>query len=433
MNTQNFRLPVLFFIIGLAAVSPTNADVSLARTLPEYLDRVRAHDAWIAEARLRWEAVEASVPAAGALPDPELTYGYFFEPIETRVGPQNQKFGLSQKIPWPGRLAEERTLAEAGVEVAYFDYLHTVRQRMARAKSAWLTLAAAEARLRILDEQIELVREALSTLEGTLASDRSELSDSLLMRQRLSRLEARRLDIAGAREAAAAEVRRFAGQKEAVVPGRFEALELPTLPERDSLKAALIANSERLKARTRGVERAQRALAVARLEEYPDITVGFDYTQISDNSFSDPPNNGRDAVMGFVRISLPIWRDKYRAVKMSAAKELSAARARKRATEDDLVEQVLQTYARAGALRRQIRLYEERLLPESRETFEATLAGFQTGRTGALHWIEAQRGLLDAEMGRLLLEADYLDAAIELERLSAVELVREQPTEVPHE
>ena len=211
---------------------------------------------------------------------------------------------------------------------------------------------------------------------------------------------------------------------------RFDALESQPLPERDDLRAALIANSERLKARTLGVERAQRALDVARLDEYPDITVGFDYTEVRSNRFANPSDNGQDALMGFVRISLPIWREKYDAVKRSAVRDLSAARARKRATENDLVQQVFQTYARAEALQRQIRLYQERLLPESRETFEATLAGFQSGRTGALRWIEAQRDLLDAEMGRLMLEADYLTTMIEIERLSAIELVHEQPTEV---
>ena len=393
------------------------------------------HDSWIAEARLHWEAIAARVPAAGTLPDPELTYGYFFEPIETRVGPQKQKFGLAQKIPWPARLAGERALAESGVQVAYFEYLHTLRQRSAQAKSAWVELASGNARLRILDEQIKLVREALTVLDDTLASARSDLSDSLLMRQRLSRLEARRLRVAGKRDAAAAVVQRFSGQAEGEgrLDARFAVLESQPLPERADLRSALIANSEQLKARTSGVAQAKQALEVARLETSPDITVGFDYTDVDRNRFSNSPDNGQDALMGFVRISLPIWRDKYDAINLSAVHELSAARAREQATEDDLVQKVFQIYARAAALRRQIRLYEERLLPESRETFEATLADFRSGRGGALHWIEAQRGLLDAEMGRLLLEADYLKAVVELERLSAVELVRERTAEPPPE
>ena len=105
MNTHNFRLYLCLFAAGSAALSAGESDETVAASLPAYLEQVRSHDAWIDEARLRWEAVEARLPAAGALPDPELTYGYFLESVETRVGPQNQKFGLSQKIPWPARLA----------------------------------------------------------------------------------------------------------------------------------------------------------------------------------------------------------------------------------------------------------------------------------------------------------------------------------------
>ncbi len=43
-------------------------------------------------ARLRWESLQARPKIAGALPDPMLTYGYFFRNVETRVGPMNQKF-----------------------------------------------------------------------------------------------------------------------------------------------------------------------------------------------------------------------------------------------------------------------------------------------------------------------------------------------------
>ena len=49
----------------------------------------------------------------GALPDPRLTYRYFVEEVETRVGPQRQAVGLSQTVPWPGRRAAREDALEA--------------------------------------------------------------------------------------------------------------------------------------------------------------------------------------------------------------------------------------------------------------------------------------------------------------------------------
>ena len=44
------------------------------------------------------------VPQVKALPDPQLAFGYFIQPVETRVGPQQIKFSASQMFPWFGLL-----------------------------------------------------------------------------------------------------------------------------------------------------------------------------------------------------------------------------------------------------------------------------------------------------------------------------------------
>jgi len=129
--------------------------------------------------------------------------------------------------------------------------------------------------------------------------------------------------------------------------------------------------------------------------------------------------------MGSIRISLPIWQGKYDAIEAGARRDLSAARARERAMSDDLVQRMRQSHARAEALEAQLRLYDSKLLPETRETFEATVAAFASGRGDALKWIEAQRDRLDAETGRVLLHTEYLRAVIALERICAVPLLQE--------
>ena len=85
------------------------------------------------------------VPQVKSLPDPRFTYRFFVEEVETRVGPQEQSFGLAQKFPWFGKLALrgeialEKALAkrqelEAArlklfyqVEQAYYEYYYLGR------------------------------------------------------------------------------------------------------------------------------------------------------------------------------------------------------------------------------------------------------------------------------------------------------------------
>ena len=50
-------------------------------------------------------------PQVKALPDPQVAFGYFIQPVETRVGPQQFKISTSQMFPWIGTLKAKENLA----------------------------------------------------------------------------------------------------------------------------------------------------------------------------------------------------------------------------------------------------------------------------------------------------------------------------------
>ena len=60
-------------------------------------------------------------PQVKALPDPNLAFGYFIQPVETRVGPQRFKISVTQMFPWFGTLKSKENaavqLAKAKYEV----------------------------------------------------------------------------------------------------------------------------------------------------------------------------------------------------------------------------------------------------------------------------------------------------------------------------
>ena len=62
---------------------------------------------------LEYNAALEKVPQVGTLPDPTISFGYFISPVETRVGPQQAKFGITQMFPWFGTLnAQEDVVIE---------------------------------------------------------------------------------------------------------------------------------------------------------------------------------------------------------------------------------------------------------------------------------------------------------------------------------
>ncbi len=50
-------------------------------------------------------------PQISGLPDPQFAFGYFIQPIETKAGPQQAKFSITQMFPWFGQLQSNEDAA----------------------------------------------------------------------------------------------------------------------------------------------------------------------------------------------------------------------------------------------------------------------------------------------------------------------------------
>ena len=87
-------------------------------TLSDYLHYAALNNAGLRAAFARWKAALERIPQAGALADPRFTYAYYIEEVETRVGPQRQKFGLSQSFPWLGTLRHRKDAASQAAAAA---------------------------------------------------------------------------------------------------------------------------------------------------------------------------------------------------------------------------------------------------------------------------------------------------------------------------
>jgi outer membrane protein TolC len=70
----------------------------------------------------RFHAAEEVVPQSAALPDPSLQWTYFVEPVQTRTGPQESVFTLSQRFPWFGKLSNSKKSASAEADALWSAY-----------------------------------------------------------------------------------------------------------------------------------------------------------------------------------------------------------------------------------------------------------------------------------------------------------------------
>ena len=80
-------------------------------TLDHYLRYAARNNPGLEAAFQRWKAAVERLPQVRALPDPRFTYGYYISEVETRVGPMQHAFSLSQTLPWLGKLQDREDAA----------------------------------------------------------------------------------------------------------------------------------------------------------------------------------------------------------------------------------------------------------------------------------------------------------------------------------
>ncbi|MFC0877407.1 TolC family protein [Saccharicrinis sp. FJH2] len=103
MKKHKIILGILFLMLS--------SGIWAQKALNSYLQKAAENNP---ELKMKFNAYMAALevaPQVKALPDPQVAFGYFIQPVETRVGPQRLKLSASQMFPWFGSLANKENAA----------------------------------------------------------------------------------------------------------------------------------------------------------------------------------------------------------------------------------------------------------------------------------------------------------------------------------
>lgn len=415
-------LPVrgLSAVPAAAGTAPGEEAVSL-ESLVEYAlennPRIRA-------ARLEWERVKERYPQARSLDDPVLMYTQPGREIETRLGPQERVIGLSQKIPFPGKLALKGEIVNKEIEIARTRYEKAERDLRAEVKKAYYDLY-------FMDRAIELDSENKAVLDyffeisrTNYGLDVSEL-DELVRAQRssamasLGLLKAREM-----REGVAARINTLLDRGPGTPVGRTAGVEPVEFGynEEELVEWAATYNDE---VRIAGVE-IERGELEKRLAGYawkPDFQVGVNYSQIG-----DPPmrvdDAGEDAWALTLGVNIPIWFSKNRAAVTEKELGLEKRLFERNAAVTYAANRVRKEYFDLITSKRIIDLYGGKLIPEAKESVDFAEARYKTGKEMLGRLLETQSMWISFRLVYHRAVSDYMKSMAELERLSGRELTR---------
>jgi outer membrane protein TolC len=366
----------------------------------------------------RWRAAAERGPQVGALPDPRLNVGFFLDEVETRVGPQQARVGVSQTLPWPAKLGDRADAADRAALAAWWRFEAARLEVTERVVTALHELAYLDAALRIGRENLDLLASFEEVVRARYRVGAGSHPELIRVQVELGQVQDRLAQLEAMRPAYVAELNAALNRPSgaavgpvAALPGRVAAIDAEALGEvalRES--PMLLAMDERV---------AEQGLLseAARKERIPDLTVGLDYIATADGPNAAMPERGHDPVMLSFGINVPLWREKYDAgVRESVARRLAAAHDR-----EDEANRILAAVGRAyfehTDADRRVRLYERTLIPKAEESLRASLAGFRTGETSFLDLLDTERTLLEFAVAGERARADRGEALARLETL----------------
>ena len=402
--------------LGLSLAAAAQEDPELAVLLKEAAER----NPDVIAARREAEAAASRVKPAAALDDPMLEAGLVNVPAQSlslrREDMTMKMIGITQRLPYPGKRALRRELAEKEAAAAEHN-VHELMNRVRREiKVAYFDLALTDESLRLTERNRQVLEQFLSIAEARYGVGQSGQADVLKAQTQVSKMSEELIKLGRERPMLDAELNRAAGRAAAtqsVVPAPLRVRE--AWLSLDELREAARKRRPQLLAQQRMVDRSAKALDLAKRDFYPDFDVRFSYGQ-RDN-FQDMRRE--DMISLTVAINLPVWRESKREPRVAEAHSMrEQASAMYQAKLNELDAMLRQQVAAAEQALKAVRLYEHSLLPQARLTTDASLAAYRVGRVDFFTLLDSRMTVFGAETGYAASLAAYNKALAEIEFLT---------------
>ena len=356
----------------------------------------------LAEMQARASAAAAIPSQAGTLPDPALSFNAMNLPTDTfnlSQEPMTQlQIGLSQAIPFPGKLALREEAAQYEAE-AVTNSVEELRISLIRdVKSTWWQLFYLDRALDIVRLNQDLLRQFVKIAETKYKVGQGLQQDVLLSQVELSRLLDLEIQLTGARRNEAARFNALLnrpGNRPVSMP-REVVTRLPKIPEEEKLYR-LAEEARPLLAQQRSrIDAARSRLDLAEKDYYPDFNLNAGY------GFRSGNNTNGSARADFATIglamNLPIYTERKlgKAVDQRNA-ELLGQTYNLQDTWLQVQRMITAAHADFEQARDQVSLFNTGIIPQSRQTVASMFAGYQVNKVDFLNLVRAQLTLYNYE------------------------------------
>jgi outer membrane protein TolC len=420
MDRQAIKILILFLLVSMPSLQ-ASTELDDANNLLELSDYLRYAALNNAELKAKFESWKVSleqIPQAKAFDDPKFTYSYFIEEIETRVGPQRNKFGIMQIFPWFGKIEAKADAATARANAAKQQYEHTKLKLFQDVKNAFYEFSYLATAIDIARENFELLKHFEEVARTKYRSSEATHPDIIRAQIELATLEDVVKSLEKLKEPTVARLNAILNRQdneELSWPAKEDIVEVGLIRENIIEK---IANMNPELAELDWQREAAKAdVELAKKKFYPDIGVGLDWIQADEAMMGGVRDSGKDAVALMFSVNIPIWRDSYKAAERQAQATVRKYQQQKIDTQNKKIYQALQVIYDIEDSKRKMDLYGNILVSKAKELVQASESAYRAGTIDFLSLIDAQRMLLKYQLNYDRAKTDNQQSIAALEAL----------------
>ena len=364
----------------------------------------------------RMDAAGARVLQESALDDPELTYMRDEMPGFRWKDAMYSRLELSQRIRFPSKLVRQSELAEIQVEHAHHDHMEKANEVLAALKSAYYELWFVQQSIRLTEQNSRLLKqftEIAQTKYGVgLVPQQDVLKAYVEGAKNDNQLVSLRQRELGTKAMIMAILNRPSTDTlgSAILADRID-----FIPALEQVEQLALMNRPMLLHDSLAVEESRLRLSLARSEYLPDFSFALQYVTSPIGDFS---GWGIKAA-----ISLPFapWTlAKTNARSEEAAISIRTSAVMYNASRNAVLADARDLYFKIQSAKRQAESYRTVVLPQARQSLQASMIAYQNGKTDFLMLIDAYRTLVELEMESLMVRTEFEKNVAELERAVGV-------------
>lgn len=400
-------IPVFSLLILLTTgrVWAAEDDIKKSLTLPVAVAQALEKNPGLAEIQARYQAKSATPSQLGTLPDPVLSFNAMNLPTDTfntTQDPMTQmQLGISQALPFPGKLSLREETAEFEADAFFNDIDEAQLQLIKQVKTCWWNLFYLGKSLQIVSVNQNLMRYLAEIAQTKYSVGDGLQQDVLLAQLELTKLLDQEIDIKNAQRNEFIRLNLLMG----LSPEKHWNLSndslktLPVvLPLADLFQIAEILRPI-LAQKKNYINAANSRLELSKKGYYPDFNIGafYGFRGTDDSLPNSHPRSDLLTLKLAMNVPIFAYRKQAREIDQRKSEVLKNTYSLQ-----DLRAKVLAEISTAHSdylrTREKMVLFKSGIIPQARQTVESMIAGYQVNKVDFLNLINSQITVLNYDM-----------------------------------